>query len=192
MNVIDSVLIVSNTNTTLGIISDLLQSVPFSRIVTTQNAAEGRRFLLESDFDLIIIDTPLSDEFGSDFALEAAHKTMAGIILIVDQEKLYDINANVEDSGVFTLPKPASPLFFYQACKLLFASKSRLSKMQKQVQDLMTKLEETKIVSRAKCLLIEHLHITENQAHKKIEKEAMDTRQSRLVCAQNIIRQWQQ
>ena len=55
----DSVLIVSNTNTTLGIISDMLNSQSFSRIVTVQNCAEARRDLIADSFDLIIVDTPL-------------------------------------------------------------------------------------------------------------------------------------
>src|SRR5574344_1097226 len=78
----DSVLIVSNTNTTLGIISDMLNSQQFSRITTTQNCAEARRDLIDDTFDLIIIDSPLPDELGDDFALYAAERTTAGIILI--------------------------------------------------------------------------------------------------------------
>jgi response regulator NasT len=95
----------------------------FSSIVTRQNGAEARRDLINDEFDLIIIDSPLPDELGDDFALHAAETTTAGIILIVKSELLMDINANVEDSGVFVLPKPVSREFFYQAVKLLYASR---------------------------------------------------------------------
>ena len=55
----ESILIVSNTSSTMEIISGLLVSQAFSRIVTARSGSEARRSLLENDFDLVIIDTPL-------------------------------------------------------------------------------------------------------------------------------------
>ena len=187
----DSVLIVSNTGTTLGIISDLLQSQPISRIVTAQGGAEARRSLLESEFDLIIIDSPLPDEFGDDLALHAAESTTSSIILIVKSENVYDVNATVEDAGVFVLPKPVSPVFFYQACKLLYASRRRVSFLENENQKLQHKIEEIRLIDRAKLLLIQMLNMTEAQAHRYIEKQAMDLRQSRIACAENILKTYE-
>ncbi|MDE6737237.1 MAG: response regulator, partial [Treponemataceae bacterium] len=102
----ESVLIVSNASTTMGIISDLLQSQAFSRIVTTTDGSEARRYLLDGEFDIIIIDTPLSNELGDAFALHAAESSSAGVILVVQREKLDDISMQVENAGVFVLPKP--------------------------------------------------------------------------------------
>lgn len=186
----DSVLIVSNANTTMGIISDMLQSQAFSRIVTTTDGSEARRYLLDGEFDLIIIDTPLSNEFGDEFALHAAESSASGVILVVQREKLDDISLQVENDGVFVVPKPISPDFFYQAVKLLLASKARLSKLEEENRKLQRKLEETRTVDRAKCLLIERLKMTEPQAHRHIEKIAMDNRQSRLEVAEDIIRRY--
>ena len=137
----DSVLIVSNTNTTLGIISDLLNSQPFSRIVIAQNCAEARRDLISDQFDLIIIDTSLPDEYGDDFSLYAAEETDSGIILIVENDKVYDVSADVEEAGIFVLPKPVSPEFFYQAVKLLIASRKRV----KVLENENVKLQKKKI-----------------------------------------------
>ena len=187
----DSVLIVSNTNTTLGIISDMLNSQQFSRITTTQNCAEARRDLIGKAFDLIIIDSPLPDELGDDFALYAAEQTSAGIILIVNGEILSDISENVEDSGVFVLPKPVSPDFFYQSVKLLVASRRRVMSLENENQKLQKKIEEIRLIDRAKCILIQYLNMTEPQAHRYIEKQAMDLRQSRLVTAENILKTYE-
>jgi two-component system, response regulator PdtaR len=187
----DSVLIVSNTNTTLGIISDMLNVGTFSRITTTQNCAEARRDLIDNTFDLIIIDSPLPDELGDDFALYASEQTDAGIILIVNSNILADIGENVEDAGVFVLPKPVSPDFFYQAVKLLIASRRRVMSLENENQKLQKKIEEIRLVDRAKCILIQYLNMTEPQAHRYIEKQAMDLRQSRLVTAENILKTYE-
>lgn len=187
----DSVLILSNTNTTLGIISDLLNSQPFSRIVTAQNCAEARRDLISDQFDLIIVDSPLPDEFGDDFSLHAAEQTDAGIILIVNNDKVYDISPDIEDSGVFVLPKPVSPEFFYQAVKLLIASRKRVQVLENENVKLQKKIDEIRLIDRAKCILIQYLQMTEPQAHKYIEKQAMNLRQSRLQTAESILKTYE-
>lgn len=43
-------------------------------------------------------------------------------------------------------------------------------------------------VSRAKCLLISYCGMSEEDAHKYIERQAMDKRMSRLEIAQDIVR----
>ncbi len=187
----DSVLIVSNTHTTMEIISGMLSSGMFSRIVTAQNGAEGRRDLIDDEFDLIIIDTPLPDELGDDLSLYAAETSAAGIILIVRQEVLADIDTSVEDAGVFVLPKPVSPEFFYQAVKLLTASRRRVMKLESENLQLQKKISEIRLVDRAKCILIQYLNMTEVQAHRYIEKQSMDLRQSRVVTAQNILKTYE-
>ena len=187
----DNILIVSNTSTTMGIISDLLRAESFERIITSQNASEARRYITENEFDLIIIDTPLPDEMGDDFARHASEVTNAGIILMVDSDKIYEISAYVEEYGVFTLPKPLSPEFFYQAVKLLTASLKRVMRLENENVKLQKKIEEIRVVNRAKLILIQVLKMTENQAQHYIEKQSMDLRQSRLVTAENILRTYE-
>lgn len=57
---------------------------------------------------------------------------------------------------------------------------------------LRRKLAEQTVVSRAKCLLIEFAHMTEEQAHKYIEKQAMDSRSSKEDIASEIVRTYAQ
>ena len=56
---------------------------------------------------------------------------------------------------------------------------------------LQKKYEELKIVDRAKCLLIEHMRITEEEAHRVLEKEAMNTRISRVRVAKQVIERFE-
>ena len=48
-------------------------------------------------------------------------------------------------------------------------------------------LEKLRLVDRAKCYLIEKKGMTETEAHRLIEKGAMDTRRSRGEVAQEIL-----
>ena len=44
------------------------------------------------------------------------------------------------------------------------------------------------MVDRAKCALIQYLGFTEPQAHRYIEKQAMDLRQTRREVAESILK----
>ncbi len=169
----------------------MLKSGSFSRIVTSQSGSEARRYLLESEYDLVIIDSPLLDEMGDDFALHASEHYDCGVILIVPNDNLADIDYTVEDEGVFVIPKPVSPEFFYQSVKLLNASRRRLVKLLDENRRLQRKLEELRMVDRAKCVLIQVLKMTESQAHRYIEKQAMDLRLPRISVAENILKTYE-
>ena len=47
------------------------------------------------------------------------------------------------------------------------------------------------MVDRAKCILIQYLNMTEPQAHRYIEKQAMDLRVSRREIAQGILQTYE-
>ncbi len=187
----DSILLASNTSTTLYLLSSLFQYQQFEKISTASNGGECRRMLLDNEYDLLIIDSPLSDEFGSDLALHAAEKSDTGIILLCPSEKFYDVCGQVEDAGIFTISKPANPDFLYQGVRLLSAARKRVLKLQNENLKLQNKIEEMRLVDRAKCILIQYLNMTENQAHKYVEKQAMDFRQSRTVIAKKILQTYE-
>jgi response regulator NasT len=56
---------------------------------------------------------------------------------------------------------------------------------------LQKKIEAIRLVDRAKCVLIQYLNMTEPQAHRYIEKQAMDLRQSRVATAENILKTYE-
>ena len=52
---------------------------------------------------------------------------------------------------------------------------------------LQSKIEEIRLVDRAKCALIQYLSMTEEQAHHFIEKQAMDRCVTRRTVAEEIL-----
>lgn len=168
-------------------IVDSLPKSTYDPILKAGDAGEARRMLLSTPVDIVIINTPLTDEFGIDLAQDLADGTM-GVLLLVKNEVYDQVCYKVEDSGVLTLAKPMTRQGFYNAVKLLTALSARLKKMEKRNQTLQEKMTDIRIVNRAKWLLIEHHHMTEKDAHYYIEKQAMDTRLSRREIAESIIR----
>ena len=66
-----SVLIVCSNDKSTDFIRSTLNSSDYIPIETTANAGEAKRRLSEKDFDVVIINTPLKDEFGVDHAVES-------------------------------------------------------------------------------------------------------------------------
>lgn len=154
---------------------------------TATNGAQARRMILQTDYKLILINAPLKDELGIDFAITAASSTSAGVVVLVDVN-IFDFNAaKAEGYGVFAIPKPISAERARDAVRFALSTANRLSGMKTQYVMLQQKLEEIKVVDRAKCVLMQYLNMTEEQAHKYIERHAMDSRQSRYEVAKGIL-----
>ena len=62
-----------------------------------------------------------------------------------------------------------------------------MQRLEQERSKLSKQLEDTKIIDRAKCCLIQYLNLTENQAHRHIQKLAMDTRRTQREIADDIL-----
>lgn len=163
----------------------------FSPITTSESAADARRVLSRGDIDVVIINTPLPDEFGKSLAIYTAESTVSSVLLLVRGEDYEKITAQVEDHGIFTLRKPCSPHAVFQAAKLMVAAMAKIGELQKKNEELRFKIEDMAMCSRAKLLLVQHLQMTEAEAHRYIEKQSMDLCQKRRTVAENIIRTYE-
>ena len=96
----------------------------------------------------------------------------------------------MERSGVFVLEKPFHRAVFLNVLKMANASYHKIRRLYQEKNRLNEKLNGMKIVNRAKCLLIGQLYYTEEEAHRYIEKIAMDERRSKVSVALEIIEKY--
>lgn len=186
-----SVLIVSNSGKSMDYFSDLLSGAQFTPVISATTAGEAKRILVGTPMDIVIINTPLSDDFGIQMALDIANDNTTGVLLFVKSELYEQVSYKVEDYGILTLQKPNSRQNIIQSLKLLIATKAKLKTMQEKALTLENKMEDIRIINRAKILLIEQYKMSEGQAHRYIEKQAMDTCRKRRDIAENIIRTYE-
>ena len=52
-------------------------------------------------------------------------------------------------------------------------------------------MEDIRVVNKAKWFLIEQLKMTEQEAHRYIEKQAMDMRTNKLTVAKQVIKTYE-
>lgn len=183
----DRALIVSGSEKGLDAVEQLLKSSGYGKITSITNGSEARRIIDTTEFELVVINTPLSDEFGHELSIMIAESSTAGILLICKNDIADDVSDKVGDFGVCVVPKPLNRVIFHQSLKLVQATRSRMLGLKKENVKLLTKIDEMRLINRAKCTLMQYLKFTEPQAHRYIEKQAMDTRQTRREVALRIL-----
>jgi len=177
-----------NPNENLRIISDVLASASINNIDTVSSAGEARRILLERDFDITIIDAPLPDESGEELARYISAKGLSQVILAVNSEHFIEISSICHDDGILTISKPIDRNNFWSALSLAKSVNSKLKKIHNENVKLKQKIDDIRIIDRAKCMLISYLSLSEQEAHRFIEKQAMDLRSTKRAIAEEILK----
>jgi response regulator NasT len=182
-----SVLIVSQTEKSVEAFTGLLVEASYDQVVPLSTCGEARRLLMSRSFDLVLVNAPLRDESGESFARYVAQKGLSQVILVVSTEHYDQVSAACENDGVLTIAKPINKAVFWSSLKLVRAANSRLMKVHNENAMLRQKIEDIKIIDRAKYILISDMEMNEQDAHRYIEKQAMDLRLSKRAIAENII-----
>ena len=183
-----SVLVVSSAQKFNESLPPMLPGSDFYPVNFASNIAAARRELLSRNFDYVIINAPLPDDFGTRFAIDACGKAGTVVLLLVRSDVYEEINAKVTPQGVFTLPKPTSLQTLQQALKWMASARERLRRLEQKATTIEEKMEEIRLINRAKWILIEQLKMTEADAHHHIEKQAMDRCVSKREIALGIIK----
>lgn len=182
-----STLIITSGDKGKELLQRVLTEMGFDQLSVCTGGSESRRLFTDGDWDVIVINAPLTDENGYDLATHAAAQTSAGVVLLVRAEIADEVAERVEDAGVLVVSKPLNRQLLHSALKMALAARRRLTGLAQQNNLLQKKIEDIRLVDRAKCALIQYRQLTEPQAHKYIEQEAMDSRKSRRVVAEEIL-----
>ena len=183
-----SVLIVSAAEGFNDALSTLLPTSKYSPTNFVSNISAAKRALAERAFDFVIINSPLPDDIGTRFAIDTGSSKETIVLLMVRAELQAEIYDKVAEHGVFVLPKPTSKPTMAIALSWLSSAREKLRKTEKKTLSIEEKMEEIRIVNRAKWLLISELKMDEQGAHRYIEKQAMDRCISKKVIAEEIIK----
>jgi len=188
---LEKVLVVSSAQKGEEIICEMLKQTAYSNIIIARNSGEARRLTIEDEYDFCIINTPLSDEFGMELAECVSVSTNSGVIMLVRSEISDEVSSKAENFGIFVVSKPISKAIFYQSLKMLLVARKRVLGLKNENNLLKNKIDEIRLVDRAKCALIQYLNMTEPSAHRYIEKQAMDMRISRKQVAEGILKTYE-
>lgn len=186
-----SVLIVSSSAKPIDCISEILPHSDFFPVYTASSAAEAKQMFIDGGTDIVIINAPLSDEFGTELAVDVVTNSTAGVLILVKTDVYEHVSYKMEQYGILTLSKSLDRQTMFQTVKLLTATSRKMKMLEESAMSLEKKLREIKTVNKAKGLLIECLKMSEEEAHKYIEREAMDNCVKKTEIARQIIKKFE-
>ena len=121
-----SVLVVSASQKFNDALTRLIPETLYSPVTVVSSVAAARRKLLDRAYDLVLINAPLPDDFGSKLAIDVCSSSSAVALLLVKTEALEETNTQVQDRGVYTLSKPTSPQTLLQSLQWMICTRERL------------------------------------------------------------------
>lgn len=181
-------LILSRSKDSLLNMKQFLTANNETDVCLMQDIAMAKTVLRERHFDIILYDFPFTEEKHEiSFLLNLGDVNNAFIIVVVSQPQYTRMKMKVETYGIFTIVKPIQNIVLDQLLGFAKAANYRYSQYERRNERLLDKIKEIKLVDRAKCLLIENEFMSENDAHKKIEQSAMNSRMTRYEVAKSIV-----
>jgi DNA-binding response OmpR family regulator len=167
----DSILVVCG-HRELGeqLVSVISASIPGNHLCAF-SGADARRKTGLNEYEAVLIAGKLLDETTLELAESLAGNGCNGVMIVVERDALYDAHESLDGTGVTILVKPLTKDALLHSIKLIMNVK-----------------EGGGTLEKAKLMLIQQKNFTESQAHRYIQKLAMDKRLPREVAAQLIIK----
>ena len=186
-----SLLLITSSQKTAAQYARLLPADRFAPEFNVCSPREAPFVLKETTYDVIVIDESVPTELGKQLASETSAAGKAHVLLLTDAEGFESAAGDGEKRGFMTLQSPVDPSLLRQSLGMMAASSVRIHELESEAEKLRSKLDEVRVVDRAKLLLIQHLRMTEQAAHRFIEKNAMDQCVDKRTIAEKIIRTYQ-
>lgn len=181
---VHSVLLVSKDSKIISSITNMLMA-PIFEVSVANDFNEARRTAKERNYNIIIVDS--GDGFDTDFAIDVSDSSST-VLLMVSPEHFDQTSYQVEGYGILTITKPFDAFYFYNMIKISIAVQYKIQVLTSQTVKLKEKMEEIRLVNRAKMLLMQNLNMSEADAHRYIEKEAMNRCIKRTNLSEEIIK----
>lgn len=179
-----SVLIVSDDLRKTALFDKLLRKFSCDDICFVKSGGQARRLSGSRDFDLIIIDAPLTDESGEALARDLSVKLHCRVILAAPAAHIRFWGLRLEDLGIFTISKPLDEESVWTA---LSTAAAAVSGAARHVDTrYVSSIEDLRIIAAAKKTLIKQ-GMSEPEAHKYLERLAMDMRIRKIEAAKMVI-----
>ena len=185
------VLIASGTDKGAVYLKDLLAEFHPESTTILKSGVEVRRGLSGGvHYDFVFVNLPLIDETGVELVKDIAERSHAFVTAVLRDEIADQAGPGLVAGGVFVVRKPVVRAHFLDDVQMMMTAWRKVECLRNENDRLRQKLEDISLVSRAKCMLIYHKSIDEYEAHRYIEKRAMDERRSKREIAFDVLHEF--
>lgn len=143
------------------------------------------------DADAAVFASSAPPASWSEAVRAVAERSGAGLVALVREGMETEAEEAFAETGVLVLPANVSSKIFTQALSFAVKCSERLRAVSRENSRLKETIGDLKLIDRAKCALIQYLNMTEADAHRFIEKSAMNRRVSRREIALEILKTYE-
>lgn len=148
-------------------ICDMLESGSVARTIPVYSVGEVKRLIARSDIDVVVCGYKFKD--GAAARLYEELPQTCSMLVVAQQSQLDYLNEEI-----FRLPAPISKAGLCASVRMLFQMNRKLNLFLRPRRNE----EEEQVIREAKALLMERNQMTEDQAHRWIQKKSMDSEPS--------------
>lgn len=142
-------------------------------------------------FHIAAAALPFEEEFGAD-AVKMMCKTCNISAVVFVPSRIYEeASLRLGNTGAVILPRSVSRSIAVSAFRSAAANSRKIAELISENRTLTDMVKETKLVNRAKCVLIEYLRISEGDAHRQLQKLAMDKRITLPEAAADVLKTYE-
>ncbi len=166
------VLLAEDEATVAASVAAQIEALGHAIVGEAASGKEAVELAAQTDPDVVIMDIMMPDGDGIEAARRIAEQSPTPVVFLsghFDQELLEGV---VASGGLAYLLKPATSDQLQAALALARERFAEMEDLRDQASRLEQALEVRKLVSRAKGLLMERHGLTEQEAHRRMQKEA--------------------
>ena len=163
---------------------------PALALVTADGLDEAERKLAQLDPALVVWQCDAPGLPALRQCVRLAEGSEAVFLLLVRPGTYAAVWQFVQAAGICVMSWPAPQEVFRQTLRNLLLLKKSLRAMQEKTDQLQSQLQDMKRIQKAKSLLMNQLGMSEADAHRWIEKAAMDRCVKKREIAETIIRMY--
>lgn len=158
-------------------VRDILERSGAAECLICHSAAEVKRLVNKQHIPVVLCGYKLRDETAEALSTDLPFSCS---ILVLAVQNLLDM---IESENVFKLAAPVSRNDLLSSVRMLTQMSRRMERYSRPRHSQ----EEKEVIERAKALLMDRNGMTEEQAHRFLQKKSMDSGEKLLQTAQMVL-----
>ncbi|MGB3697538.1 MAG: response regulator [Gordonia sp. (in: high G+C Gram-positive bacteria)] len=137
--------------------------------------------------DLVIMDVKMPVRDGIDAASEIARKRIAPVVMLTAFSQREFVERARDAGAMAYLVKPFTQADLVPAIEVALSRYRELKVLEAEIDDLSGRFEARKLIDRAKGLLMDKQGLSEPEAFRWIQRNAMDKRATMKAVAEIVV-----
>ena len=154
--------------------------------IRVESEREARMKILDIPLSLVIVDGVLPEGTSKAISIFSSSQEI-DTVLIAPSELVWHMSGAMAKYGVYTAAFTRDSVTAVLGA--IFVAREKVMKAEEKSRKLLVRLRNEKLLTEAKCLLARKSGMSEAEAHRYIEKKAMNCRISLSDAAMGIVRE---